>query len=209
MHAAASPASASPPVPGRNQPADRPAPVSGSRDGDFHSIAVMAAPWDRGLDRELADPVPGAERFEKMAADGYLGETAPRGRRSRPIDAVVPMGGERHGGRVPGHRPAIGDGGGRVGGPVPNRGNPSSAGCGQHARSSGGRPRLAREVGRPPPDSPPPGWTARDLHRPRPPGEHASPWMAGYGGYPGPRARARRRPGWPASSVRDACASRT
>ena len=60
---------------GTNQAADLPgAGIRNLESGNFDGVEAMAAPWDRALDRELADPAPGAQRFEKMAAGGYLGE---------------------------------------------------------------------------------------------------------------------------------------
>jgi hexokinase len=60
---------------GTNQAADLPgAGIRNLESGNFDGVEAVAAPWDRALDRELADPAPGAQRFEKMAAGGYLGE---------------------------------------------------------------------------------------------------------------------------------------
>lgn len=42
--------------------------------GNFDGVDGVASPWDAALDRELSDPAPGAQRFEKMAAGHYLGE---------------------------------------------------------------------------------------------------------------------------------------
>ena len=60
---------------GTNQAADLPgAGIRNLESGNFDGVGAMAAPCDRALDRELADPAPGAQRFEKMAAGRYLGE---------------------------------------------------------------------------------------------------------------------------------------
>jgi hexokinase len=60
---------------GTNQAADLPgAGIRNLESGNFDGVGTVAAPWDRALDRALADPVPGAQRFEKMAAGRYLGE---------------------------------------------------------------------------------------------------------------------------------------
>ena len=60
---------------GTNQAADLPgAGIRNLESGNFDGVEALAAPWDRALDRELADPAPGAQRFEKMAAGRYLGE---------------------------------------------------------------------------------------------------------------------------------------
>src|SRR5262249_31904144 len=60
---------------GTNQAAHLPgAGIRNLESGNFDGVAALAAPWDRAIDRELGDPAPGAQRFEKMAAGGYLGE---------------------------------------------------------------------------------------------------------------------------------------
>src|SRR5262249_29764658 len=42
--------------------------------GNFDGVGAVDTGWDRALDREVGDPAPGAQRFEKMAAGHYLGE---------------------------------------------------------------------------------------------------------------------------------------
>jgi len=60
---------------GTNQAADLPgAGIRNLESGNFDGVGALATPWDRALDRDLADPAPGAQRFEKMAAGRYLGE---------------------------------------------------------------------------------------------------------------------------------------
>ena len=60
---------------GTNQAADLPgAGIRNLESGNFDGVENVATRWDRDLDRELTDPAPGAQRFEKMAAGHYLGE---------------------------------------------------------------------------------------------------------------------------------------
>jgi hexokinase len=60
---------------GTNQAADLPGHgIRNLESGNFDGVGGVAASWDVALDRELADPPPGAQRFEKMAAGRYLGE---------------------------------------------------------------------------------------------------------------------------------------
>jgi hexokinase len=64
---------------GTNQAADVPgAGIRNLESGNFDEVDAVAAPWDRALDRELEDPAPGAQRFEKMAGGRYLGEIVRR-----------------------------------------------------------------------------------------------------------------------------------
>jgi hexokinase len=60
---------------GTNQAADLgTAGIRNLESGNFDGLAGVTADWDDALDRQLADPAPGAQRFEKLAAGQYLGE---------------------------------------------------------------------------------------------------------------------------------------
>jgi len=64
---------------GTNQAADLPGHgVRNLESGNFDKVAELATEWDAALDRDVADPAPGAQRFEKMAAGHYLGEIVRR-----------------------------------------------------------------------------------------------------------------------------------
>jgi hexokinase len=64
---------------GTNQAADLPgAGIRNLESGNFDAVDSVATAWDRELDRELADPAPGAQRLEKMAGGRYLGEIVRR-----------------------------------------------------------------------------------------------------------------------------------
>jgi len=47
--------------------------------GNFDGVAAVETPYDAALDRELDEPAPGAQRFEKMVSGHYLGEIVRRG----------------------------------------------------------------------------------------------------------------------------------
>lgn len=49
--------------------------------GNFDEVERVTASWDRDLDRALADPAPGAQRFEKIVGGHYLGEIVRRAAR--------------------------------------------------------------------------------------------------------------------------------
>jgi len=60
---------------GTNQAADLPGHgIRNLESGNFDGVGDVTTAWDAALDRELADPPPGAQRFEKMVAGRYLGE---------------------------------------------------------------------------------------------------------------------------------------
>jgi hexokinase len=64
---------------GTNQAADLgPAGIRNLESGNFDGIGGVETPYDAALDRELAEPGPGAQRFEKMVSGHYLGEIARR-----------------------------------------------------------------------------------------------------------------------------------
>jgi len=42
--------------------------------GNFDGVSAVETPYDAALDRELDEPRPGAQRFEKMVSGHYLGE---------------------------------------------------------------------------------------------------------------------------------------
>jgi hexokinase len=46
--------------------------------GNFDGISAVETPYDTALDRELDEPPPGAQRFEKMVSGHYLGEIVRR-----------------------------------------------------------------------------------------------------------------------------------
>jgi len=60
---------------GTNQAADLgPAGIRNLESGNFDGVAGVETPYDAALDRELDEPPPGAQRFEKMVSGHYLGE---------------------------------------------------------------------------------------------------------------------------------------
>ena len=60
---------------GTNQAADLgPAGIRNLESGNFDGVAAVETPYDSALDRELDEPRPGAQRFEKMVSGHYLGE---------------------------------------------------------------------------------------------------------------------------------------
>ncbi len=60
---------------GTNQAADLgPAGIRNLESGNFDGVAAIETPYDAGLDRELPEPRPGAQRLEKMVSGHYLGE---------------------------------------------------------------------------------------------------------------------------------------
>jgi hexokinase len=60
---------------GTNLAADLgPAGIRNLESGNFDGVAGVETPYDAALDRELDEPVPGAQRFEKMVSGHYLGE---------------------------------------------------------------------------------------------------------------------------------------
>jgi hexokinase len=60
---------------GTNQAADLgPAGIRNLESGNFHGVGAVETPYDAALDRELDDPPPGTQRFEKMVSGRYLGE---------------------------------------------------------------------------------------------------------------------------------------
>jgi hexokinase len=64
---------------GTNQAADFGAlGIRNLESGNFDGVDAVEAPCDVTLDREVTDPPPGAQRFEKMAAGHYLGEIVRR-----------------------------------------------------------------------------------------------------------------------------------
>ncbi len=64
---------------GTNQAADLgPHGIRNLESGNFDGVAEIESAWDVALDRELEDPAPGAQRFEKMAAGHCLGEIVRR-----------------------------------------------------------------------------------------------------------------------------------
>jgi hexokinase len=64
---------------GVNQAADLPGRgIFNLESGNFDGLAEVETPWDVALDREVEDPPPGAQRFEKMVSGRYLGEVLRR-----------------------------------------------------------------------------------------------------------------------------------
>jgi hexokinase len=60
---------------GTNQAADLgPAGIRNLESGNFDGVGPVETPYDAALDRELDEPPPGAQRFEKMVSGHYLGE---------------------------------------------------------------------------------------------------------------------------------------
>jgi hexokinase len=60
---------------GTNQAADLgPAGIRNLESGNFDGVAPVETVYDAALDRELDEPRPGAQRFEKMVSGHYLGE---------------------------------------------------------------------------------------------------------------------------------------
>lgn len=60
---------------GTNLAADLgPAGIRNLESGNFDGVAAVETPYDAALDRELDEPKPGAQRFEKMVSGYYLGE---------------------------------------------------------------------------------------------------------------------------------------
>jgi hexokinase len=60
---------------GTNLAADLgPAGIRNLESGNFDGVAAVETPYDIALDRELDEPKPGAQRFEKMVSGHYLGE---------------------------------------------------------------------------------------------------------------------------------------
>lgn len=60
---------------GTNLAADLgPAGIRNLESGNFDGVAGVETPYDAALDRELDEPAPGAQRFEKMVSGRYLGE---------------------------------------------------------------------------------------------------------------------------------------
>ena len=64
---------------GTNQAADLgPAGIRNLESGNFDGVAAVETRYDAALDRELDEPRPGAQRFEKMISGHYLGEVLRR-----------------------------------------------------------------------------------------------------------------------------------
>jgi hexokinase len=64
---------------GTNQAADLgPAGIRNLESGNFDGVGGVETPYDATLDRELEEPRPGAQRFEKMVSGHYLGEIVRR-----------------------------------------------------------------------------------------------------------------------------------
>ncbi len=60
---------------GTNLAADLgPAGIRNLESGNFDGVAAVETPYDAALDREIDEPAPGAQRFEKMVSGHYLGE---------------------------------------------------------------------------------------------------------------------------------------
>ncbi len=60
---------------GTNQAADLgPAGIRNLESGNFDGVTAVETAYDAALDRELTEPRPGAQRFEKMVSGYYLGE---------------------------------------------------------------------------------------------------------------------------------------
>lgn len=64
---------------GTNQAADLgPAGIRNLESGNFDGVTAIETPYDAALDRELQEPRPGTQRFEKMVSGRYLGEVLRR-----------------------------------------------------------------------------------------------------------------------------------
>jgi len=64
---------------GTNQAADLGAlGIRNLESGNFAAVTALQAPCDVALDREVGEPPPGVQRFEKMVAGHYLGEIVRR-----------------------------------------------------------------------------------------------------------------------------------
>ena len=64
---------------GTNLAADLgPAGIRNLESGNFDGVTAIETTYDAALDRELAEPPPGAQRFEKMVSGRYLGEVVRR-----------------------------------------------------------------------------------------------------------------------------------
>ncbi|PYN12928.1 MAG: hypothetical protein DME06_08055, partial [Candidatus Rokuibacteriota bacterium] len=64
---------------GTNQAADLPGfGIRNLESGDFNLVSPQQTPYDLALDREVTDPAPGAQLFEKMVSGQYLGEIVRR-----------------------------------------------------------------------------------------------------------------------------------
>jgi hexokinase len=60
---------------GTNQAADLgPAGIRNLESGNFDGVAAVETAYDAALDRELTEPPPGSQRYEKMVSGYYLGE---------------------------------------------------------------------------------------------------------------------------------------
>jgi hexokinase len=60
---------------GTNLAADLgPAGIRNLESGNFDGVRAVETPYDVALDREVGEPPPGAQRFEKMVSGHYLGE---------------------------------------------------------------------------------------------------------------------------------------
>jgi hexokinase len=60
---------------GTNLAADLgPAGIRNLESGNFDGVGAVETPYDAALDRDLDEPPPGAQRFEKMVSGHYLGE---------------------------------------------------------------------------------------------------------------------------------------
>jgi hexokinase len=76
---------------GTNLAADLgPAGIRNLESGNFDGVAAAETPYDAALDRELDEPAPGAQRFEKMVSGHYLGEILRRALREHwPAPSVL------------------------------------------------------------------------------------------------------------------------
>ena len=76
---------------GTNLAADLgPAGIRNLESGNFDGVGTVETAYDVALDREVAEPPPGAQRFEKMVSGHYLGEILRRamedmGKRTEPL----------------------------------------------------------------------------------------------------------------------------
>jgi len=76
---------------GTNLAADLgPAGIRNLESGNFDGVGAVETAYDVALDREVAEPPPGAQRFEKMVSGHYLGEILRRamedmGKRTEPL----------------------------------------------------------------------------------------------------------------------------
>lgn len=81
---------------GTNLAADLgPAGIRNLESGNFDGVGGVETPYDAALDRELDEPAPGAQRFEKMVSGHYLGEILRRALRERwpaPAALAIPFG---------------------------------------------------------------------------------------------------------------------